>query len=82
MVHVAITMWPHGDRSKAYPLGEVTIANVGGSQSRGNYRWRLFKRGTNAEWKSGSVEDFPRTRLGAYDLLHRVLKLAVGDRNP
>jgi len=81
MVHIEISMWPGGNKDRAYPLGEVTIANVGGTDTRGNYRWKLFKRGTQSIYREGEVHDFHRKRLGVYDLLYRVLKIAVGERN-
>lgn len=32
-------------------------------------------------WKKGRIVNFPRLRLGPWDLLYRLLKSAVGDRN-
>lgn len=86
MLRILIEMWPHGDESKRYTLGEGFIANVGGSHSTGNYDVRLMKSPVYAKttgvWKKGTVEGFPRLRLGPWDLLLRALRSTVGDRNP
>ncbi len=82
MIVIRMELWPRGDRSRAKHLGTATIANVGGSQSVGNYRAELSTRGNNPRpWRSGSVTGFPRLRLGAWDLLFRALQAIVGDRN-
>lgn len=45
-------------------------------------KFMLSKWGKPGEkWKAGKVMQFPRQRLGAWDLLYRVLKSAVGTRN-
>lgn len=67
--------------------GEVTtvasgkIVNTGtGTPTRGNYRVELLD-AAGRPWKSGTVEDFPRKRLLAWDLLYRALGKCVGSRN-
>jgi hypothetical protein len=86
MLVVRIEMWPQGDASRAYGLGVVEIANMGGSDTRGDYSVRLLKSTRYARspgtWKAGAVRGFPRTRLGPYDLLLRCLAAVIGDRNP
>jgi hypothetical protein len=83
MIHVEITMWPGGDEDKAYNLGTMLIANDGLSDEPdfGNYGAVLSKRGGKGLWKEAKVTSFPRKRLGPYDLLYRILKVAVGSRN-
>lgn len=45
-------------------------------------RFNLSQRGSaKKKWKSGGVAGFPRLKLGAWDLLYRVLQSAVGNRN-
>ena len=62
-------------------LGVAYIANDGrGSKTRGNYD-AVFTLKSKAPWRMARVEDFPRQRLYAWDLLYRVLKQAVGERN-
>ena len=66
-------------------LGVGLIGNDGdGTPTIGHYTYTLGKRGTKAlqAWRQGAVRDFPRKRLGGWDLLFRVLRDAVGKRNP
>lgn len=65
-------------------LGQAIIANTGkGSETRGKYLYRLSKRRRQRDlWREGFIDDFPRKRLGPWDLLYRALRDAVGDRNP
>ena len=64
-------------------LGVAEIANdATGTISSGNYRYAFSKRKLpNQIFKGGSIKDFPRKRLLAWDLLYRCLKDAVGERN-
>lgn len=60
----------------------MEIANIGGTVARGNYVVRLSIKGQPERiWKQGRVINFPRRKLGAYDLLYRALKDTVGERN-
>lgn len=85
MLVIRIELWSAitGQRRE---IGTVTIANVGGTKTRGNYEVKLFKNlrdaAKKAIWKKGVVEGFPRLRLGPYDLLLRALAAMVGGRNP
>jgi hypothetical protein len=83
MIVVTIELWPGGDQQRKQLLGAVTIANdTSGTQMVGNYHYALAKRRGEGAWRQGQVKGFPRQRLGAYDLLFRVLRSAVGSRNP
>jgi hypothetical protein len=86
MIVCNLEMWPGGDESRAYSLGVIEIANVGGTMTRGDYAVKLSKSPRLAKragnWKKGAVQNFPRQRLGAYDLLLRALATVIGDRNP
>lgn len=85
MLVCRIEMWPGGDRSKAYDMGSVLIARSGGTDTQGEYSVQLtgkpehFKR--RGFWRQGVVKDFPRKRLGAYDLLLRALGAVIAERN-
>lgn len=83
MIRVTIELWPGGQEHLKRHLGTIDIANdATGSATRGNYRARLSRRNNpDGCWKTARVEGFPRKRLGAYDLLFRVLKQVVGPRN-
>ena len=82
VIVIRIELWPKGDEKLARTMGVGTIENIGtGSADRGNYRVRLSKFGGKGTWKRGYVRDFPRTRLGPWDLLFRALSAIVGHRN-
>lgn len=88
MLRVTIELLPHGSEARKSHLGTVLIANDGtasdgsGDAPRGNYVVRLSRRGQPLRvWRTGVVRDFPRKRLGAYDLLLRALVATVGERN-
>lgn len=58
-----------------------TICNTStGSPTQGNYRIEL-RDAAGRKWKSGHIEEFPRKRLLAWDLLYRALEKLVGARN-
>lgn len=84
MVVVRIEMWPHGDESKAYPLGAVFIANDGtGDASLGNYDVTAVHAGAyfgkrKEPYKTGRVVGFLR-KLSPYTLVAKALK-AIGER--
>lgn len=63
-------------------LGEgiISLQDFNDSGTRGDYTFRLFgKKGYS--FRKGKVINFPRKRLLAWDLLYRVLKEAIGNRN-
>jgi hypothetical protein len=80
MIQVLIELHPHGDATKARPLGLMLITNDGtGDAEYGNYRYTLshagkFFGGTKKEpFKQGRVKKFKRT-LSPYRLVQRCLK--------
>ena len=89
MLVVKIEIWPFGQESKKRELGRMSIANDGtGGVQTGNYNAKIFKSMEYSEkalstsvWKKGRVEDFPRLRLGPWDLLLRSLFVCIGKRN-
>ena len=82
MIRITIEMLPKGDESRKRHLGTAVIGNDGtGTRTRGNYKIRLSRRGQpDSTWKSGSLQGFPRTRLGPWDLLFLALAATVGNR--
>ncbi len=85
MIRVTIELIPHGIEERKSHLGTIIIANDGTSATptRGNYLARLSMKGRpSSVWRRATVKDFARLRQGAYDLLFRVLRDAVGGRNP
>jgi hypothetical protein len=86
MIVVKIELWPFGDESRAREIGRAEIWNDGsGSITTGNYHAKLLKSPKYATskgvWKKGRVENFPRLKLGPYDLLLQILESAIGKRN-
>ena len=83
MIRVTVELLPFGDESKKKHLGTAYISNDGsGDESSGNYKVTFSKMGKpNVTWKAGTVINFPRKRLGGWDLLYRALQGVVGDRN-
>lgn len=75
-------MWPKGDESKAYSLGVMTVI-LKGSDERGlrRYDWTISKLGGVGVWKRGSINGHDPKRRGPWDLIYRILVLAVGSRN-
>lgn len=60
MVIVKIELWPHGDESRATPLGTIKITNDGtGNEAFGNYDVSLSHSGRYVTrpgtWKRGKV---------------------------
>ena len=81
MLRVTIEFVPYGDESKAHVLHTAAISNDGlGTPERGDYRYTLNSKQQRA-WRKGRIKEFPRLRLGAWDLLYRVLDQALGVRN-
>lgn len=88
MIRVTVELVSAINPARSKVLGVAVISNDGEKTAvkpaRGNYNFALSMRApfTNRVWKSGSIEEFPRKRLGGWDLLYRVLRAAVGERNP
>lgn len=89
MIRITVEMVPWGNEKRAFIMAQGHIYNDGrGTVARGNYNAALskvshFRTFTGRGWwKEGKIKDFPRTRLGVWDLLYRVLRELVGGRNP
>jgi len=83
MLVVTVEIWPFGKEENKRHLGTAKIWNMGtGTMTRGDYKATLSKvNRPGCVWRGGQVKDFPRKRLGAWDLLYRVLHNIVGKRN-
>lgn len=76
MIRVDLTMWRFGDKNDAYPLGAVEIANDGtGTDAIGHYNVTVYKK-NGAILGHARVENFPRKRFTATELLARALSAA------
>lgn len=82
MIRITVELLPFGREEGKQVLGVAEIANDGtGTASNGHYRYKLSKRGGRGLWRRGTVRNFPRQKLGAWDLFFRVLYDAVASRN-
>lgn len=83
MIIVELWMWPHGDRTKKYPLGAGMIVNDGsGTTTRGNYVGGFGGKNGSEVGDRCNIKDFPRKKSHAWDLVFRALRASVGHRNP
>jgi hypothetical protein len=81
MLRITIELVPLGVEANKKTLVVGTIVNDGtGTHTTGNYRVTL-QNAAGRKWKAGTIVDFPRTRLLAWDLLYRCLAKLVGKRN-
>lgn len=88
MIYIRVEMWPGGRKESARLLGEATITNKVGDRDGAEYECVLLKSPEYARpdnvgtpWKKAIVTDFPRLKLGPWDLLLRGLLIAIGKRN-
>jgi hypothetical protein len=88
MIRITIEMVPLGNEKRAYVMAQGLIHNDGrGTCARGNYFASISRVAHGRTlvgggwWKEVKIKDFPRTRLGVWDLLYRSLRELVGDRN-
>lgn len=84
MLVVTIELWPGGDATLKQTLGTARIGNTGdGTPDIGEYRAAIRHENMGArDWKRVKIAGFPRQKRNAWDLLFRVLRAAVGSRNP
>jgi hypothetical protein len=84
MLVIQIQMWPKGDKTKAYSMGTLTVALKPGTKSDGlrAYTWAISKFADKGVWKKGHIEGHNPKIRGPWDLVYRILRQAVGDRNP
>ena len=88
MIVIRVELWPLGFESRKREIGVARIWRTGGTVASGTYEVALLKspeyasaRNVGGVWRKGKVLDFPRRRLGPWDLLFRALRATVADRN-
>lgn len=83
MLRITVELLPYGREDLKECLGIAKIWNDGtGTLYKGNYKSTFSQRGRlNRIWKTCEIKDFPRQRLGIWDLLYRSLEEIVGNRN-
>lgn len=92
MLYIRIEMWPQGDRKSARLLHEGLVANVGGTETEGEYDALLSKSGgfkgdaaghprmeAKGVLRQAHVSGFKRLREGPWQLLALVLRAAFHD---
>lgn len=73
MIRIDITMYPHGNSSRARAIGSMIITNNGtGTKSKGNYSYTMSTEKTK-KYKTGEVKNFPRLKNNVWTLILRVL---------
>ena len=82
MIKITAELLPLGSEKHKVHLGTVKIANLGtGTKTQGNYRYSISRKGKpDSVGMEGTLERFPRKRLGVWDLLLRVIMDALGER--
>lgn len=80
MIYIRVELWPFGDRTRARTLGEATVANVGGTDTRGTYDFKIMQADLKKVWKAARISNFPRKQLKAWDLLLAGLIATIGER--
>jgi len=83
VIRITIELLPLGIEEGKRILGIAEITNIGGDHITGTYKatFSKWQPKTSENWKSATVENFPRTSRGAWDLLYRALREAIGGRN-
>lgn len=89
MIYIRLEMWPKGDRTRRYLLGEATVTNIGGGPTRGDYELKVSKKPgfhdpcqprDSELFAQNGIVNFPRKRLNAFDLLGMLLASALHTR--
>lgn len=84
MLKITVELIPRGDESKKRWLGTLTIINeLTGTLKLGNYIYFLSDDSATIEEgaTTGLIDSFPRQKLTFWDLIYRILRDRVGDRN-
>lgn len=75
MIVVKIELWPMGIKSRKRELGRMLIDNQGGSATRGDYRVRVLRKGSETKvLRLGEVKNYPRESYNIWRLICRALK--------
>jgi hypothetical protein len=85
MLVVKVDLWPGGREDLGHEIAAAYIWNESDLASMSDYSYELAEKPSSVTSSrtraAGKVRSFPRRKLGTFDLLYRVLKDAVGDRN-
>lgn len=74
MIVIKIELWPMGFESMKKEIGRMLIDNQGGTDTRGDYRVRVLRKGTTKVQREGTVENYPRKSYSIWRLVFRALK--------
>jgi hypothetical protein len=82
MINIELEMFPYGFKENKYNIGKIKITNdASGTKTIGHYDVVFYQKGGQKIWRQTRVENFPRLRLGIYDILFRALKNVCEERN-
>lgn len=73
MIVVRVELWPFGDQGSRKELGELRIANVGGTWELGEYDGVALD-SRNPGRKRGKVLEHARTTLSVWVLVRKMLQ--------
>ncbi len=77
MIVIKVELWPFGYEEKKRELGRMHIANVGGSATRGDYKVKVMRKGTERTvQREGEVTNYPRQSYSVWRLVQRALRSA------
>lgn len=75
MIVITVQLKSARGRSEDKTLGVMEIWNdATGTETTGHYQFRIWKQGGKGVWQGGSVRNFPRKRLGCWDLMYRCFR--------
>ena len=83
MLVINVEVWPLGDATRRYPVGQVTITNDGtGTWESGNYKAEFvtINDGEISKMRRGQVKGFERLERDAFELLYKALGDALGKK--
>lgn len=83
MLRIIIELWPQGSYENKRTIGVMDIYNDGsGTERRGNYGYRVFKRRATVDGfsarlpisREGRIKNYPRKSYSVWILVKRVLQ--------
>lgn len=75
MIVIKVELWPFGIKSRKKELGRMLIDNQGGTDTRGDYRVRVLRKGSDTKvLREGKVTNYPRLSYNIWRLVCRALK--------
>lgn len=73
MIRITVDMWPGGDDRYAYRLASFDIANVGGTEDRGDYDATFYNKSGGQLRRTASIRGWARLSRPVLSLIRRIL---------